>query len=108
MGERERGARMATPAPLHDRPRAWPLVMHRAREEAVYCRTPVMTDEERTRIPVAEEEANAFGAALLMPADLVRAQYAATGGDFHRLCSVFQASGAAMGRRLHAVVPRKS
>jgi hypothetical protein len=83
-------------------------VMHRAREEAVYCRTPAVSDEERTRIPVAEEEANAFGAALLMPADLVRAQYAATGGNFQRLCSVFEASGASMGRRLHAVVPRKS
>jgi hypothetical protein len=83
-------------------------VMHRAREEAVYCRKPVVSEQERTQIPVAEEEANAFGAALLMPADLVRAQYERTKGDFNRLCSIFEASGAAMGRRLHAVVPRKA
>jgi hypothetical protein len=82
-------------------------VMHRAREEAVYCRAPVVAEAERPELPSDEEEANAFGAALLMPPHLVREEYNATGGNFHELCSRFQASGAAMGRRLHAVVPRR-
>jgi hypothetical protein len=43
-------------------------------------------------------------AALLMPAALVRHHYEECGGDFERLCAVFGSSGAAMGRRLHAVI----
>ncbi len=50
-----------------------------------------------------EQEADAFAAALLMPAGLVQAEYRRD-RDFARLCSVFGASGAAMGRRLHAVI----
>ena len=53
---------------------------------------------------MTEEEANAFAAALLMPAELIRRHYEDTGGDFERLCELFGASGAAMGRRLHAVI----
>ena len=55
-------------------------------------------------IPVTEEEANAFAAALLMPAPLVEHYYRRTGGDFEQLCVVFESRGAAMGRRLHAVI----
>ena len=55
----------------------------------------------RPPLPVTEQEANAFAAALLMPAPLVERYYRATRGDFEQLCSVFKSSGAAMGRRLH-------
>ena len=44
---------------------------------------------------------------MLMPARLVREHYRA-GMDFHAFCDKFGASGAAMGRRLHAVVPRSA
>ena len=81
-------------------------VMHREHERAVYCRSAVVAERERPKLPFPEEEANAFAAALLMPARLVRQQYERTGRSFERLCSAFDASGAAMGRRLHAVVPR--
>ena len=59
----------------------------------------------RPPLPPHEEEANAFAAALLMPAALVRERYE-PGGNFWQLCQTFGASGAAMGRRLHAVIPR--
>ena len=63
------------------------------------------TTAERAALPAAhEEEANPFGAALLMPARLIREQYARCDRDFSRLCDTFGASGAAMGRRLHAVI----
>jgi len=87
--------------------------LHRASEEAVYCRPASIVAEEPSSattpdplpIPPAEEQANAFSAALLMPARLVRAHYGRTGGDFAALCELFGSSGAAMGRRLHAAIP---
>ena len=45
-----------------------------------------------------------FAAAVLMPARLVQEQYVRCERDFFRLCDTFGASGAAMGRRLHAVI----
>lgn len=54
--------------------------------------------------PPREEEANFFAAALLMPAHLVERHYRRTDGNFELLCSMFGSSGAAMGRRLHAVI----
>ena len=54
-------------------------------------------------IPDIEEEASVFAAALLMPAHLVRREYERD-RDFDRLCELFNCSGAAMGRRLHAVI----
>ncbi|HSI81483.1 MAG TPA: hypothetical protein VK919_12625 [Solirubrobacterales bacterium] len=51
-----------------------------------------------------EEEASVFAAALLMPARLVRREYECD-RSFERLCARFGASGTAMGRRLHAVIP---
>ena len=56
--------------------------------------------------PPREEEANHFAAALLMPARLVELHYRRMEGNFDRLCRLFDSSGAAMGRRLHAVIPR--
>ena len=44
-----------------------------------------------------------FAAALLMPAEFLRREYARN-RDFENLRTLFEASGAAMGRRLHAVI----
>jgi hypothetical protein len=84
-------------------------VLHRTGIGATFCRESYVDvpDEpavERPPLPVTEEEANAFAAALLMPARLVEEHYRLTGGDFRELCELFDASGAAMGRRLHAVI----
>lgn len=86
--------------------------LHRGAEHAVFCRaasiepspapSPAATD--RPPLPLPEEEANAFAAAVLMPARLIRHHYALSAKDFFGLCDRFGASGAAMGRRLHAVV----
>jgi hypothetical protein len=79
--------------------------MHRTDHVAsIYCRSAsVDPKEERPDRPLAEKEADAFAAALLMPARLVQEEYRRD-RDFGRLCGVFGASGAAMGRRLHAVI----
>ena len=73
---------------------------------------PSSADRARSRLtrslarplPPAEDEANTFAAAVLMPARLVQEQYIRCERDFFRLCDTFGASGAAMGRRLHAVI----
>lgn len=83
--------------------------LHLGAEENVYCRAASIEPSDSTEpppLPLEEDEANAFAAAVLMPARLVRDAYAEYGSDFFRLCEAFCASGAAMGRRLHAVVPR--
>jgi hypothetical protein len=82
--------------------------LHRDAEHPVYCRsTSVDPDDARPPIPPAEDQANVFAAAVLMPARLVRNQYVRLERDFFALCDVFGASGAAMGRRLHAVIKRQ-
>jgi hypothetical protein len=84
-------------------------VLHRSDERSLFCRsTTVQPDEQpeqgaSAEIPDIEEEASVFAAALLMPADLIRREYQRN-RDFHRLCELFNCSGAAMGRRLHAVI----
>ncbi len=91
--------------------------MHRDVRDGVFCRDssiaadggaaePGAPKADRPPRPPREEEANMFAAALLMPAHLMQRHYRETGGDFHRLCELFGASQAAMGRRLHAVIPR--
>jgi hypothetical protein len=83
--------------------------LHRdAEERAVFCRSGSIAPEAQTRgqLPPTEDEANAFAAAVLMPAPLVQQRYVRCEGDFSRLCDIFAASGAAMGRRLHAVIKR--
>jgi hypothetical protein len=81
--------------------------LHRHGGQGVYCRASAV-DEEDGEPPVEraqpEEEANAFAAAVLMPAWLIRTEYKACGRDFESLCQRFASSGAAMGRRLHAVL----
>jgi len=83
-------------------------VMHRTGQQSLFCRsTSIDPDEDPTTdaptIPDIEEEASAFAAALLMPAHLVREQYE-TLRDHTEMCKQFDASGAAMGRRLQAVI----
>jgi hypothetical protein len=84
--------------------------LHRdAEERAVYCRAGSIAPEDtdaRAPLPPAEDEANVFAATVLMPVRLVQQQYVRCGRDFSRLCETFGSSGAAMGRRLHAVIPR--
>ena len=85
-------------------------VLHRSGQQSLFCRhasveeNNVAAKADRPPLPLNEQEANAFAAALLLPAELVREQYRATDGDFVTLCERFQCSQAAMGRRLHAVV----
>lgn len=86
--------------------------LHRI-DGAVWCRAhavdPAPADEGRAPYPPEEKEANEFAAALLMPADLVRRHYerlraSDPRGSFERMCTLFGASGAAMGRRLQRVI----
>ncbi len=86
--------------------------LHRQGSAGVFCRAAAVEVEPdpppakatRPERSAAESEANAFGAAIVMPSRLVRHHYRDTGRDFPRLCEIFDASGAAMGRRLHAVI----
>jgi IrrE N-terminal-like domain len=82
--------------------------LHRdADERGVFCRAGSIepdATEPRAQLPTTEDEANVFAAAVLMPARLVEDQYVQCQRDFVRLCDKFGASGAAMGRRLHAVI----
>jgi IrrE N-terminal-like domain len=81
--------------------------LHRDAERGVFCRSGSIDPEAPKTpapLPPAEDEANVFAAAVLMPAQLVQQQYLRCNRDFFRLCETFGASGAAMGRRLHAVV----
>lgn len=85
--------------------------LHRDVERNVFCRSTAIEPaprDERPPLPLPEEQANAFAAALLMPARLVREEYVRCPRDFLALCERFGASGAAMGRRLHAVVEPQS
>jgi hypothetical protein len=85
--------------------------LHRV-DGAVWCRAPAVDPPEtpgRPAYPPEESEANRFAAALLMPAELVRRHYQRLRRQdpdacFERLCSTFEVSGAAMSRRLRAVV----
>ena len=66
--------------------------LHRHGDEAVYCRSSVVDSDvvsARPALPAPEEEANAFAAAVLMPAQLIRDQYVACERDFDRLCRTF-------------------
>jgi hypothetical protein len=84
-------------------------VMHRSGERSLFCRSVTVQPDEHPQqaaaeeIPDIEEEASVFAAALLMPAHLLRREYERD-RDFDRLCQLFNCSGAAMGRRLHAVI----
>jgi IrrE N-terminal-like domain len=80
--------------------------MHREDGKGIYCREAVVSvpdPSKPTGPPPAEEEANLFAAALLMPTRLVLRHYSRD-RDFGELCEAFDVSGAAMGRRLRAVI----
>lgn len=84
-------------------------ILHKTGQQSLFCRKAVIDPDDkpattRPPIPVSEQEANAFAAALLMPARLVEHYYRTTDGNFEQLCLVFKSSGAAMGRRLRAVI----
>jgi hypothetical protein len=85
-------------------------VMHRTGQESLFCREATVAPEEtsepattRPPLPISEEEANAFAAALLMPSRLIREHYSRL-RDHAEMCRQFGASGAAMGKRLHNVI----
>ncbi|HMT04411.1 MAG TPA: ImmA/IrrE family metallo-endopeptidase [Solirubrobacterales bacterium] len=87
--------------------------LHRTGPKSLFCRTAQvddpetlleLDDETRPPIPVTEEEANAFAAAMLMPAYLVRAEHANLGDDTAELCARFNCSSKAMNHRLRSVI----
>lgn len=83
-------------------------VLHRTGQQSLFCRRAVVDPDDkpattRPPLPVSEEEANVFAAALLMPAALIE-RYYRRNRDFEWLCEAFGSSGAAMGRRLRAVI----
>jgi uncharacterized protein DUF955 len=85
--------------------------LHRDDGEPVFCRAAVVDPQEppadeRPPRPVPEEEADVFAAALLMPAELMRREYAAD-RDFGRMCERFSVSAKAMSRRMRQVIPSK-
>ncbi len=80
--------------------------LHQREQTSLFCRHGQVEAEgeaERPPLPRIEEEANQFAASLLMPAEMVRREYAA-GRGFESLCETFNSSGAAMGRRLRQTV----
>jgi len=77
--------------------------LHRTADDGLFCRA---SDGESDDDGAIEREANEFAAALLMPATLMREHYAEC-RDFEEMKRRFHSSSAAMGRRLHAVIPRK-
>ncbi|MGA7397752.1 MAG: ImmA/IrrE family metallo-endopeptidase [Solirubrobacterales bacterium] len=96
-------------------------VLHRTGQQKLFCRTAVVGPEtagdslggdvspdstvtSRPAIPVTEEEANAFSAALLMPAHLLSEQHQGCQGDMNRLKQTFDCSHKAMSRRIGAVI----
>lgn len=78
-------------------------VLHRTGQQALFCRHGAVEEADRPELPAAEVEANAFAAALLMPADLLREHRRACSGDLEQLCLIFDSSERAMKRRLAAV-----
>lgn len=85
-------------------------VLHRVGGESLFCRRAVVDPvtspgpESRPPLPIGEQEANVFAAAILMPAWLVQQHYEHANGEFAVLCERFASSQSAMGRRLRAVV----
>jgi hypothetical protein len=87
--------------------------LHKPGQDSLFCRRAVVAADEAERekgrserppLPDAEKEANAFAAAMCMPAELLQYHYRNTTRDFTELCEMFGSSMAAMGKRLHQVV----
>jgi Zn-dependent peptidase ImmA (M78 family) len=87
--------------------------LHRTGQESLFCRSTTVAPEEhageaattKPSVPITEEEANIFAAALLMPARLIREHYPRV-RDHAEMCELFGTSGAAMGKRLQAAIQR--
>lgn len=88
--------------------------LHRTGQQSLFCRTASVDEKEASRdlaattkpaLPVTEEEANAFAAALLMPAHLIRREYKNLNGNNPALCDRFKCSAKAMSYRIDSVVP---
>ena len=89
-------------------------ILHKPGQDSLFCRRGTLAPEDvpakpkakaqRPPQPPIEAEADAFAAALLMPAHLIEHHYHECGRDFERMCELFGASGSAMGKRLHAVI----
>jgi predicted transcriptional regulator len=89
-------------------------VMHSDEQASLFCRHGAVDPEEKDKddskrpsLPLIEEEANHFAAALLMPRQTLQRLYRSHEGDrdrFQRLRATFGVSGAALGRRLHQVI----
>jgi hypothetical protein len=84
-------------------------VLHSTGQQTLFCRKASVDPEDQPPepapgLPLIERQANAFAAALLMPAEMIERYYRSTGRDFQKLCDVFESSGAAMSRRLRAVI----
>jgi hypothetical protein len=77
--------------------------LHLSNEQPSYCRAYTVEEAAEKPLPLTESEANAFAAAVLLPSNLLAAEYAKS-RDFNRLRALFGSSGAALGRRLHAVI----
>lgn len=89
-------------------------ILHGGKQTSLFCRHGSVeapeaeaaeeAEAERPPLDPIEEEANYFAAALLMPAALIRREYARPERSFATLCESFRSSGAAMGRRLRQVI----
>lgn len=84
--------------------------LHRTGQQSLFCRTASIDDKEsaeattRPAIPVTEEEANAFAAALLMPAELFISEHTRLNGDLPAVCDRFSCSAKAVGHRVNALI----
>ncbi|MGK2955854.1 MAG: ImmA/IrrE family metallo-endopeptidase [Solirubrobacterales bacterium] len=79
-------------------------VMHQVTRPTVYCRVAEIEDDgPRPAKPLPEAEADAFSAALLMPAELVTAHHETLGTDIDALCEAFGCSQKAMNYRLQSL-----
>ncbi len=83
--------------------------LHRTGHHSLFCRTASVDTRESGQpaedVPVTEEEANAFAAALLMPAHLMRDEYTRRDGDEAMLCDRFHCSAKAVRRRIETLLP---
>ena len=94
-------------------------VLHRANGKPAMCRAAQLAGgrintgalpaddsaekAQRPPLPIEEAEANAFAAALLLPAVDVRSEHQRTGGEIKELMAAFDSSKAALERRLRTL-----
>ncbi len=76
-------------------------VLHRDGQQSLFCRRTSIDEQVAPTPPIdIEEEASVFAASLLMPTWLVVREHARVGGELEPLCAAFDASKAAMQRRI--------